>query len=534
MWDAGIDTAQIPLSILEPYCEADAYKCRVICESQINALRNKGMTKMFDVQMRWMDMLSYMETRGVGWDQAEAYRQLDKYKRHMAIVDGKLTKILEKYQVGNLKLDVGSKDDISALLYGGVLVRSEKRPKIKTKNIKTKVPYVFTYKNGKKVIKAHWVSHPDTRVIRMVYQDVEYNIKGFGIKPRNRSKVAKYTQAKPFYKVDKDTLPFLSPSTHEQKTTIQLLLKRAKIARIVSTFKGDKGTGLITKLGTDGRLHTNYNQALTATGRLSSSDPNSQNLPRSGTSPIKKCVIPLHKYIMNADLSQIELRVPAQLAHDQVMMREFINNEDLHANAATNLMKVKLTKLSRTHAKGFNFRMIYGGTEYGFHMDPKMPDFGLKRWAEIVKAFYNKYFGLADWQNKNIKHVIQGDGTLVLPTGRRFLFKLGFNGKYNERQIKNYPVQGIAGGDILPLAAIIIWDSMRKAGLKSEPILTVHDSIVFDVVAGESVRLAKIIDYVFNHLPGYIKSYYGINWIVPLPGDIERGLDYGDQKEYVW
>jgi DNA polymerase I-like protein with 3'-5' exonuclease and polymerase domains len=114
------------------------------------------------------------------------------------------------------------------------------------------------------------------------------------------------------------------------------------------------------------------------------------------------------------------------------------------------------------------------------------------------------------------------------------LFRVGKFGKYNENQIKNYPVQGIAGGDIRPLAAVIIRDAMQNAGLKSEPILTVHDSIVFDVAAGESVRLAKIIDHVFNNLHLFIKSYWGINWQVPLIGEIERGIDYGDQKEYKW
>jgi DNA polymerase I-like protein with 3'-5' exonuclease and polymerase domains len=495
---------------------------------QIHKIMNMGLWKVFYLQMRWMDMLSDMETRGINWDSNKAKEIIDKYKKYSRVLEAKLLKLVKPY-VPDIDINLSSNDDLSAILYGGVLTRKEKRPKIKTKNIKTRMPYVFTYKDGRKVYKQRWIDHPDTRIIRMVYADVEYTVRGLAIHPGKKTETAKSTEDKPFYRVDKDTLPFLSTGRLLQKAVIQLLLKKSSIDKVVSTFTSGPGKGLVSKIGTDGCLHTNYNQATTATGRLSSSDPNSQNLPRSGTSPIKQCFIPRFDQIMNADLSQIELRVPAQLSQDAVMMAEFINGEDLHSNAVTNIMMMPLTKLNRYYAKVFNFRMIYGGTEYGFHKDPNMPSFGLKKWRQTVQNFYAKYKGLERWQQANIAHVINGNGTLILPTGRRYKFGLGINGKYNERQIKNYPVQGLAGGDILPLCAVIIWDAMRKRGLKSQPILTVHDSIGFDVYKNEVDELADLCIDVFTNLPKFIKQYWGFDWQVPLTGEVEIGDNYGNQ-----
>jgi DNA polymerase-1 len=191
-------------------------------------------------------------------------------------------------------------------------------------------------------------------------------------------------------------------------------------------------------------------------------------------------------------------------------------------------MNLKLTKDNRNDAKIFNFRMIYGGSPYGFYMDTKMPDKPLKWWKKVVFGFENKYYRLTGWQQDNITNVMR-HGCLRIKTGRKFVFnKVGQ--EYNERQIKNYPVQGLAGGDILPLLAVIIRRGMQKASLESRMILTVHDSIVFDVLIKEKERLIKLIEIVLNNLVNYIKSYYNISWSADLAGEIEVGPNYADLK----
>ena len=531
MWDSGMDTCEIPLSILQPYCEEDARKARIIAENQITKIKNEGMLKVFSLQMEWTKLLSEMECNGIAWDSKMANNIINKYKKYLKILESKIYKLCGPY-INNNKLNLSSNDHLSILLYGGIFTQKEKKPVIKTKNIKTRMPYVFTYKDGKKVIKQRWVDHPDTRVIRMVYRDVDYKLRGLGITPLKKSEVAKSNETKPFYKTDKDTLPALKCTTNDQKTIVNLLIKRSSIGKVISTFLGDSGnTGLTTKIAVDGHIHTNYNQTITSTGRLSSSDPNNQNLPRDGTSPIKRCIIPSLHFIMDADLSQVEWRIPAQMSGDRIMIDEIKNGMDCHSENCKKLMLLPVTKLNRYHTKIFNFRMIFRGSAWGFHKDNKMPHFGIKRWKEIVEAFWNKYKGLDKWHQTIIKHVITGDGTLQIFTGRKFKFKLNNDGKYNESQISNSPVQGFAGGDLLPLCAVIIHNAMRKQNLKSFPILTVHDSVVFDTHKDEVDVLADLVTKVMNNLPTYIKSYFGYDWEVPLTGEVNLGVNYGETKQ---
>jgi DNA polymerase-1 len=397
------------------------------------------------------------------------------------------------------------------------------------------MPYIFTYKDGRRRIKTKWIDHKDTKVIRQVLKDKLFPAPGIGLKPLVKTETARHTDEQPLYKVDKDTLEQVKTPTLLQKQITKLLIKKSKIDKVLATFRNDeKQTGLMYKISdVDYRLHTNYNQTVTATGRLSSSDPNSQNLPRGNTSPIKECIVPRFDGIMNADISQIELRVPAQLSGDKIMIKEFQDGEDLHTNTRKDIMHITQSKEHRVWAKIFNFRMIYGGTEYGFFKDPKMPAWSLARWGRVIKKYFKKYAGISNWQENNIKSVIRNAGILAIPTGRTYKFRLGKFGKYNEREIKNYPVQGIAGADILPLAAVIIWKTMKKRKMQSLPILTVHDSIVFDYVNSEKQELAQLCFDVFNNLPKYIKQYWGINWVVPITGEIETGDNYGSQKSFL-
>ena len=236
--------------------------------------------------------------------------------------------------------------------------------------------------------------------------------------------------------------------------------------------------------------------------------------------------------ILNADLSQIEWRVAAFLSQDPTMIAEINSGVDQHATSCTNLMKLPLNKLNRFYAKTFNFRMIYGGTAWGFHKDPHMPKFGIKKWKQVIIDFYLKYPMLKVWQDRNITHVAQGDGTLTIFTGRIFQFKLDmYSGKYNDRQIKNWPIQGVSRGDILPLAGVIIFNATNKIKLRAKPILTVHDSMVYSCPDNEVDRLADLCMKVFNNLPFYIEQYWGVKWNVNLTGEIEIGENYGATKK---
>jgi DNA polymerase-1 len=176
--------------------------------------------------------------------------------------------------------------------------------------------------------------------------------------------------------------------------------------------------------------------------------------------------------------------------------------------------------------------MIYGGTEWGFFLDIDMPKFTIKKWRSIIKKFFKKYSTLKNWQDKNITLMFR-TGQMKIFTGRKFVFhkiredKYG-DKTYSENHAKNYPVQGLAGGDILPLACVILRRGLLKYGFKSQLILTVHDSIVLDVVAEEAERLLKLCYSVVNHLQEYIKGVYGYDWRTKIEGECEIGKNYGD------
>jgi DNA polymerase I-like protein with 3'-5' exonuclease and polymerase domains len=177
--------------------------------------------------------------------------------------------------------------------------------------------------------------------------------------------------------------------------------------------------------------------------------------------------------------------------------------------------------------------MIYGGTEWGFYLDINMPSFEIGEWIQIIKDFFAKYGKLKGYHNESVQFVLE-NGYLELPTGRWFKFhKVGFKDGmpcYKINQMKNFPVQGISGGDFLPLMAVIIRRGMRKMQLKSKMFLTVHDSLVFDYLQSEERRLAKLCYSVGNNLGTYIKNYFKLDWNVDLECEVEAGPTYGDLK----
>jgi len=406
------------------------------------------------------------------------------------------------------KLNLGSSQQLSALLYGGLLTRKWREWKIKEM---TSQPYSY--------YKEYPMNHSS-------------RIDGLGFKPLPKTK-----RMDGYYKTDKATISQLTAKTPEQKRIKALLADYGQAKKVKETLRGLGNKGLVNKICKDGKIHPNLNQTVTTTGRLSSSDPNSQNMPRGSTSPIKECIIPTFDGIMQVDLSQIEWRAAAELSGDEVMISEVNADVDQHTETCTrkDMMNKPLTKENRTDAKIFNFRMIYGGTAYGYYMDIKMPDFALKKWERICTAFYNKYKGLKQWQDSNVIEV-EKRGVLRIPTGRMFVFhkslrKGGIN-VFNERQVKNYPVQGIAGGDILPLIAVQIRRGLRAWGLKSKLILTVHDSIVFDYIDSECERLCKLLLAILKTARESVAGYFEIPWRCKIDGEIEIGPNYGSLKGY--
>lgn len=499
-WNQGYDTCEVPMHLLDEYVRDDTYKVLHLYTHQEAEVYKQGQGQLVKLHNDFTRLLSDMELNGFAFDVKKAEEFHEQYWDAYEAIEGELKAI-----AGDPRINIGSKSQLASFLFGGT----------------TKVSWTdWVTKEFKK--------YPnETRYYEKKFEE-EITLPGVGFTVGKRG----YTKGG-VPKTDRATLEKLKSRTKQQVKVKELILSLSEVKKVAETLKGKRTeTGLINKVQSDGKIHVQLNQAVTKTGRGSSSDPNGQNLPRGSTSPIKQCIYPSLDWVCQYDLSQIEWKIAAELAQDWVMINEINSGEDQHDNTGRDIFEYQG---ERTDWKIFNFRMIYGGGEWGFFLDHKMPDFPIERWREIVRNFYKKYWRLAEWQRENINAILSGE-SLVLFTGRRFVFhkSLYKDGiwQYNERQVKNYPVQGLAGGDILPLVGSMIRKGLMKYGLQSKPILTVHDSILFDSPKSEIATLHKLCTHVGDTLSQAIQSYFGYQTSVTnFGGDFEIGKSYGELKK---
>jgi len=534
-WDAGYETDEIPLSVLTPYLEQDCINSLVLYQRQVPIISKWKMQRIVALQMDLMNILSEMESAGalVDVEKANALHSSLEEKIHTLEVELKL-------EIGRDDLNLGSTNELSAALYGGVIKREYLESYQTTHNVTKREAYPFTYADPKKGTTVKWrnvvVQEPITKTRRAI-QEIELPRI---FKPIDNTELEKGG----FYSTDKNTLSQLKGETDRQKKILTLLKEHSTASKAAETFRGDQDdSGILGKLMPDHRVHPSFNQTVTATGRLSSSNPNGQNWPRKGTSPVKTIFVPRFDLIGNGDLSQLEWRVAAWMSQDPVAMQEIIDNVDYHRDNAIQFFGAnpKLDndhpkfKPIRTVAKVFGFRLLYGGSAYGMYMDQTMPNFSLPKWVRIVQGYYEKYQVLQQWQQDNIELVEKQGGWLQTPSGRKLVFPRLANADrdgnvYSITAIKNYPVQSFATADITPLAMVVIKKRMRQAGCQSLLFLQVHDSIVFDLVKDEVDTVADITVNTFRDLPKLMHSFWGINFNLPLGGEFEIGPNYGELK----
>lgn len=266
---------------------------------------------------------------------------------------------------------------------------------------------------------------------------------------------------------------------------------------------------------------------------------NGQNFPRGGTSPIKTFFKSKQGVIVNIDLAQIEWRIAAELSRDPVMLHELNEGLDIHSDNALRFFGADKYprdsaefKRLRTTAKTMSFRLLYGGSASGFYRDQRMPDYSLKKWKEIVAAFYQKYQGLKKWQDTNVQ-LAKSQGYLRNPSGRVLTFDnmMGYDGveTVDEKQVSNYPVQS-GSTDIMYLLMWKLLTRTQEYKLLAKFILQVHDSMVFDSPIEEAETLCREALKLIHSLPQLAKEYFGWDIVVPLTGDCEIGYDYGNMK----
>ena len=274
-----------------------------------------------------------------------------------------------------------------------------------------------------------------------------------------------------------------------------------------------------------GRIHTEYMQTVAATGRLSSNNPNLQNIPirTERGREVRKAFIPRDEnhVLVAADYSQIELRIIAALSQEDTMIEAFKNGEDIHASTAAKVFDVPLadvTREQRSNAKTVNFGIIYGVSAFGLS---NQTDMSRSEAGDLIKTYYKTYPKLRDYIDKQIEFARE-NGYVETVLGRRRYLK-DINAKNNvvrsaaERNAVNAPIQGSAA-DIIKVAMINIQNQLEAKNLKSKMLLQVHDELIFDVPKSELKELKQMVQYEMENafklsVPLDVEVGVGNNWL---------------------
>ncbi len=359
--------------------------------------------------------------------------------------------------------------------------------------------------------------------------DEIYNLSGvpFNISsPKQLGKILFEKLSIPYPKKIKDNNYSTSVDILNKLTNYEIVnkvLEYRSLTKIYSNYV----LGLLECIKEDGKIHTIFNQALTRTGRLSSSNPNLQNIPireENGRLIRKAFLASPGNIIISFDYSQIELRIFAHMSKAENMIKAFINDMDIHTKTAMDIYHVsfeEVTKEMRRNAKAVNFGIIYGISGYGLSIDL---DINVKDAKKFLDDYLNAFPGIKDYMDKVIKEAHEKGYVKTLFGRKRTIDELK-NPNFmvrnaGERMALNTPIQGTSA-DILKKAMIEIDEEFKRNNLKSKMIIQVHDELIFDALKEEE-------EIVINIVKNIMENTYKLS--VPLKVDVNKGNNFYEAK----
>jgi DNA polymerase-1 len=297
--------------------------------------------------------------------------------------------------------------------------------------------------------------------------------------------------------------------------------------RMMTKLKSTYADGLLKQIGEDGRIHTTFQNLVTATGRLSSTEPNLQNIPvRTDLgAEIRKMFIPKSGHVLvDADYSQIELRVLAHIAQDENMYRAFREGLDIHTVTASQVFGVDpedVTSLQRRHAKAVNFGIVYGISEFSLS-----DDIGVSRWEarDYIDSYLANYRGVKEYMKTVVDNARNCGYTETLFGRRRYIPELKHS-NYNvrqgaERMTLNTPIQGTAA-DLIKLAMIRVDAALREKFPEAKLLLQVHDELIVECPEEIAEAVARLVSR-------QMESVAQLD--VPLTAEAKIGKSWFDAK----
>jgi len=303
---------------------------------------------------------------------------------------------------------------------------------------------------------------------------------------------------------------------------VQLILDYRSLTKLKSTYVDS--LPLLVNPRT-GRIHTSYNQAVAATGRLSSNNPNLQNIPirTERGREIRKAFVPRNSnyVLLSADYSQIELRIIAEMSGDPGMLNAFIQGIDIHTATAANIYNVspeEVTKDMRRNAKTVNFGIVYGISSYGLSEQLNIPR---GEAAEIIRQYFEKFPGIKEYMDKTMAFARENGYVETMMKRRRYIRDINSANAnmrgFAERNAINAPIQG-SSADMIKIAMIRIYDALNEQDLRSRMIMQVHDELVFDVHRDEIEIVKPLVHKLMKEaipmrVPVEVDVNMGDNWL---------------------
>lgn len=552
----------IPLPIVEEYLEADVTSTAEIFLDQLNdwtQSENRTLINIIQLMNEMLLFLVEIERNGIKIDLDELHRIEKEYLEERDQLEKDLNSIAASV-LGDTPFNLNSGVDISKIVYSREVSNPELHKEVFKLGLvggkKQYPPYMtaakfnYTVRQTTKVIKKTKASQCKTcygkGYIRKIKKDgtpykkdnicVTCSGKGFTLTDTNEIAGLKLIPEGPQdasvhgFSVSKEQFDRLirQAEISGKELAKEFLLKKKRL-NAINTYLNSFVDGIKRWVREDGLLHPTFNQTIAKTGRLSSSYPNFQNQPKERTFPIRKCVVSRFKngVITECDFSGLEFVVAGELSRDPQIIQDILDGKDIHRQTASIVHrkpKEEITKEERNMVKPYTFAPLYGGQGAS---EP-----------EHIKKYFNEFFNIykrhGEWQIEQMESVLKR-GFVRTPSGREYMFpgtKRLKNGRTtNSTAIVNYPVQGFATGDIVPLACIRALAEFRRRGLKSLLILTVHDSIVVDTYPDEKDAVAEILKWATTGCVEEVKNRWGHEMVLPLRSETSRGVNWMELEE---
>lgn len=563
MFKNGIGFEAMPIDTVLEYAEADVISCAEIYldqERELNLPENRYMRPAFDLVDDFTATLTHIEDNGTCIDLDVLAEVEEQFRAEHAACEKKCMEIASQV-MGDTVVNLNSGPDMNALVYGR---------KVTDKELHKLIFNIGMGENGKPLPPARIKKSKFPAAVRssteMVYRTVveccpscdgggfqrKFKKDGTPFKKQPKCKLCNgegviYIPTKTVaglklvpedsrdasihgFKVDKLTLKKLIVQAEAKNNLIAVeFLKNLTRLNAISVYLSSFVQGIQRWTRSTGLLHPNFNQTRARTGRLSSSRPNMQNMPKSNKFPVRKAMVSRFEggMVAECDYSSLEFVVAGELSKDSQIISDIINGRDVHKQTASIINQCDESEVSkdmRQNAKAFTFAPLYGGK-------------GANE-AEHVKKYFKAYFtiykGLREWHKQLMNGVIK-DGKVRIPSGKTYMFENAVrlpNGSCtNATAVVNYPVQGFATGIIVPLACVRAHRRFMELGLRSKIILTVHDSLVIDVHPDELMQVRDALIWSMRDIKEEIKERFDYDFILPLNIEIEYGKNWMEMQE---